>query len=175
MAEAQLHALPAEEQKHISVTGNGFRVKVCQSYTQQNWLSSHMFSLKVRALAKCVVSRKLPLQVHRDIPTWLYFAIKNKSWDANPRRQGTQCSLTLYLNDAHTGRQVHAELDRARQTRDLVVQMNQVCCALVHQTLVTHSPSCHFPICFPFKVCCRHCIVTTCRCTMLAQTHCAPY
>ena len=53
MAQAQLNALPAEEREHISVTGNGFRVKVCQSYTQQNWLISHMFSLKVRALAKC--------------------------------------------------------------------------------------------------------------------------
>ncbi len=75
---------------------------------------------------KRVASEKLPLQVHRNIPAWLYFAIKNRSWDANPLHEGQQCSLIIYLYDAHTGRQVHAQLDRARQTRDLVVQMNQV-------------------------------------------------
>ena len=85
-----------------------------------------MFSLKVYALAKHVASKKLPLQVHRNIPAWLYLVIKNRSWDADPRHEGHQCSLSIYLNDVHTGRQVHAELDRARQTRDLVVQMNQV-------------------------------------------------
>lgn len=89
--------------------------------------------------------------------------VTNKSWHADPRHQGERCSLSIYLNDAHTGRRVHAELDRARHTRDLIVQMNQVGHAPVHQALVKHISPFDFSICFLFKGCCRQCIVTTCR------------
>lgn len=89
--------------------------------------------------------------------------VTNKSWHADPRHQGKRCSLTIYLNNAHTGRRVHAELDRARHTRDLIVQMNQVGHAPVHQALVKHISPFDFSICFLFKGCCRQCIVTTCR------------